>query len=154
MERATGRNREPSSDPQSLTWDRSVGEWRGAAPLSRRDDDQADVEGFPVMVRLAEVQHQIVHLSHRVDRIAEILDRVEQAIADGLSTTRASWRGGEEPFPHGVTARANPMTHPLTPFSVGSAIGDTGRDEALSTVRALFQQRRPWWQRLPDLLRG
>ena len=154
MERATGRNREPSSDPQSLTWDRSVGERRAFAPSSRRDDDHVDVEGFPVVVRLAEIQSQMAHLTQRVDRIVDLLDRVERAIADGLSATRGVWRGGDKPFPHGITGRANPMTHPLTPLSVRSAATDTGRDEVLSTVRALFQHRRPWWQRLPGLLRG
>ena len=112
-----------------------------------------DVESFPVMVRLSEVQGQIAALNRRLDRFGDTLERLEQALADG-ALARAAFRGAEGPFPQGVTARANPMTHPITPLTARAA-PDSGRDEALASVRALFtMRRRPWWQRLPDLLRG
>jgi len=117
------------------------------------DDEPMDVESFPVMLRLNEVQGQIAALNRRLDRFADTLERIEQVLCD-RSAPRASVCGAEEPVPQGVTARANPMTHPITPLSARVA-PDTGRDEALAGVRALFlMRRRPWWQRLPDLLRG
>jgi hypothetical protein len=140
------------SDDRSLTLDR-FGPSRGEiAVVEREDGEPVDVEGFPVMVRLGEVQAQIAALSRRLERFGDVLERMEQAIADG-ALARSGFRAGEEPFPQGVTARANPMTHQVTPLSARAA-PDSGRDEALASVRALFMRRRPWWQRLPDLLRG
>ena len=108
-------------------------------------DDDGETEEFPVMVRLGEVQYQIAALARRIEHLGETIDRLEQ----GVRLIRI----GEEPLRQGVTARANPMTHPVTPFSAPTTL-DTGRDEALASVRELFMRRRPWWQRLPDLLRG
>ncbi len=121
--------------------------------VAPEDDEPVDIESFPVMVRLGEVQGQIAALNRRLDRFADTLDRLERALSDP-AMARASFHDAEEPFPQGITARANPMTHPMTPLSARAA-PDSGRDEALASVRALFMmRRRPWWQRLPDLLRG
>ena len=59
-----------------------------------------------------------------------------------------------EPFPTGITARPNPMTHPLS--CVHPAV-DRPRDEVLDPVRELFLRhgrQRPWWRRLPVMQRG
>jgi hypothetical protein len=153
VERARGRDRGPAADDRSLTLDRRGPARSDLAVVDLEDDEPMDVESFPVMVRLSEVQSQIAALNRRLDRVGDVLERLDQAIRDGL-VARATTRGAEEPFPQGVTARANPMTHPVTPLSARAA-PDTGRDEALASVRALFtMRRRPWWQRLPDLLRG
>ena len=152
MERARGRDREGIDDGRPLELGRLGLARDDRLAFEAADDEPADVEGFPVMVRLGELQGQIGALARRMERFADVLDRLDQAIAGG-ALARASSRGADEPFPTGVTARANPMTHPVTPPSARTA-PDTGRDEALATVRALFTRRRPWWQRLPDLLRG
>lgn len=129
-------------------------ERRARPALTTPDDDQADVEGFPVMVRLGQIQGQMSYLNQRMERFAEALERLERSVSEALAGAAPTWRSADEPFPQGVTARANPMTHPLTPMSAHTP-QDNGRDEALNTVRALFlHRRRPWWQRLPDLLRG
>lgn len=57
-----------------------------------------------------------------------------------------------EPFPVGITARPNPMTHPCNgrrdPYSAA-------RDELLEPVRVLFKpRRRTWWNRLPMVARS
>lgn len=152
MERARGRDRGPADDGRALGWDRVASTRDEIALVEPEDDESVDVDGFPVMVRLTEIQHQLGALVRRMERFGEALERIEETIARG-ALARAG-RELDEPFRNGVTARANPMTHPVTPPSVRAPV-DTGREEALATVRALFaRSRRPWWQRLPDLLRG
>jgi hypothetical protein len=151
VERARGRDRGAVDEDRPLELGRFGSARDDRVAFDPAEDEPADVEGFPVMVRLGELQGQIGALARRMERFGEVLERLEQAIAGGAFARAA--RGADEPFPAGVTARANPMTHPVTPPSARTA-PDTGRDEALATVRALFTRRRPWWQRLPDLLRG
>jgi excisionase family DNA binding protein len=55
----------------------------------------------------------------------------------------------DEPFPPGITARPNPMTHPTSAFKPSR--GPSG-EELLQPVRHLFkreERRRSWWQKLP-----
>ncbi len=57
-----------------------------------------------------------------------------------------------DPFPVGITARPNPMTHPGTGRREPHA---TTRDELLEPVRTLFKpRRRNWWNRLPMVARS
>jgi hypothetical protein len=56
---------------------------------------------------------------------------------------------GYDRYPHGITARPNPMTHPSSVFT--PARGPAG-EELLQPVRHLFKRdepRRPWWQKIP-----
>jgi len=121
----------------------------GAVAIAQQDDVD-DAESFPVMVRLGEIRGEIGILTEQISRFGESLERLERTVGDGVLAARFAARGDTERFPAGVTARANPMTHPVTPMSARGPM-DTGRDEALETVRNLFMRRRPWWQRLPLL---
>lgn len=151
MERGSGRDQGAARDVASLAWDHAA-QGREEPPPTAPFDDAADLESFPVMARLGQVQRQIIALSDRIEQLGDLLERVEQAIG-GRALSSVGWHVDDRPFPQGVTARANPMTHPVTPPSTPRAL-DTGRDEALASVRALFTRRRPWWQRLPDLIKG
>lgn len=117
-------------------------------------EETLDLERFPVMVRLSEVQRQIGYLTQTVERFYQMLEHVEHRLAGGTLGVRGGLRGDDAPFAAGVTLRANPMTHPVTPISTPAERPES-REDTLAGVRALFlQPRRPWWQRLPQLLRG
>jgi hypothetical protein len=124
-----------------------------AETVAAAEDGAVDIERFPVMIRLSQIQGEIRSLAVRLDDLHTILERLERAGTGGLGLMRPVWQGVAEPIPYGITARANPMTHPVTPLSADRT-ADVGREEALAGVRALFLRRRSWWQRLPDLLRG
>lgn len=154
MERLSeqGLNLERGGDP--VDWERILEERRGYREPEPPDDAASELEAFPVMVRLSQVQSQIGYLTQTVERLSRTVERLERAVADGLIGFRQGARAGEFVAPLGVTARANPMTHPVTTPTTRAAF-DAGRDDALAGVRALFQApKRPWWERLSELLRG
>lgn len=153
MERVDDRIRTAERTADVAEWERSHDRFSEPHAFEFADDESVDLEGFPVMVRLSQVQSQIGYLTQTVERFSQTLERVERGLADGTLGPRGGWRSMDALAPTGITARANPMTHPLTPISTRTELG--GRDETLAGVRALFQPRsRPWWQRLPEILRG
>ena len=153
MERGDKRGWESEGESEPIDWELVLDQRREPSPEDMESEDGADLDAFPVMVRLSQVQSQIGYLTQTVERLSQTVERVERGLVDG-TIVRAGWRAAESPFPNGITARANPMTHPVTPLSVRPE-RDHSRDDALASVRALFvHSRRPWWQRLPDLLRG
>ena len=153
MERAEEPNRRREDSAEIVSWSRILEHRHNPGANMVRDDGAPEIDGFPVMVRLGQVQGQIAQLVQSVDQISRALHRLEQLVVAGEFNVRGTGQAAGAPFPVGITARANPMTHPLTPLSL-PIIADTSRDHALAPVRALFQRRRPWWQRLPDVLRG
>jgi hypothetical protein len=153
VERVDKRGREPEGEFEPIDWDLVLDQQRAPSPEPADNEDGVDLDAFPVMVRLSQVQSQIGYLTQTIERLSQTVERVERGLVDG-TIFRAGWRAAESPFPNGITARANPMTHPVTPLSIRPE-RDHSRDDALASVRALFtHSRRPWWQRLPDLLRG
>ena len=153
MERAEEPNRRREDSAEIVSRSRILEHRHNPGANMVRDDGAQAIDGFPVMVRLGQVQGQIAQLVQSVDQISRALHRLEQLVVAGEFNVRGSAQAACARFPVGITARANPMTHPLTPLSVPIA-ADTSRDDALAPVRARFQRRRPWWQRLPDVLRG
>jgi hypothetical protein len=153
VERVEKRGRESENGLEPIDWEQVLVQRGDPSPEVVEDEDGVDLDGFPVMVRLSQVQSQIAYLTQTVERLSQTVERVERGLVDG-TIVRAGWRAADTPFPSGITARANPMTHQVTPLSA-RAERDSSRDDALASVRALFAQtRRPWWQRLPELLRG
>ena len=155
MERAEHRNRGTNVMMEPVDW--QVVQGRRAGPLPRYGaDEAAEIESFPVMIRLGQIQGQLAVLTQRVERMSRVLEQVEREYGEG-GTARLSPRHADDDnpvVPYGITARPNPMTHPLTPLN-SAVIPENNRDDALAGVRALFAaRRRPWWQRLPDILRG
>jgi hypothetical protein len=150
VERIDQRPRGKETSPEPVEWPRGHEAQPEGWP-SGVEDDTADLDGFPVMVRLSQVQSQVAYLTQTVERMNQTIERLERGLADGTLGARAGWR---DPPPYGITARANPMTHPITPLSTRSSMTDHSREDALATVRALFNRPKPWWQRLPDLLKG
>jgi hypothetical protein len=147
VERA--KERFTDDEQGSSGWERistQIGDGLGPMALG---EDSAEIETFPVMIRLNEIRHEVMFLHQQMSQFGAVLNRMERIVGDGLVMAGASGRAANV-VPVGVTARANPMTHPVTPMS-SSRSHDNGRDEALASVRALFAsaQRRPWWQRLP-----
>lgn len=149
MERARERNRSTEPYQDQAGWDRIAAQVEdGLGPMAL-GEDAAEIETFPVMIRLNEIRHEVHALHQQISHFGSALDRMERIVGDGLIAARVSMQPiGVAPV--GITARANPMTHPITPMS-SSRSHDNGRDEALASVRALFvtARRRPWWQRLP-----
>lgn len=133
----------------------------------------------PPRSRTARLQEQVDRLTHAVDRLSMMVveqerERARAAAAQAPAQKPAPASQPEPvrvhrppaaratplpvavsvPFPAGITARPNPMTHPLDgPEPAHAAI----RDDLLEPVRALFKTeagRRAWWQRLPLVVRG
>ncbi len=153
MERVEKRGRESEDGFEPIDWEQVLEQRRDPSAEVVEDEDGVDLDAYPVMVRLSQVQSQIAYLTQTVERLSQTVERLERGLVDG-TIVRAGWRAADAPFPNGVTARANPMTHPVTPLSARTE-RDSSRDDALASVRALFvHTRRPWWQRLPELLRG
>ena len=127
---------------------------RKSAAAVDRVTEPVDIERFPVMIRLSQIQGEIRSLADRIEGIYDLLDRMPEPADGRVAAAPPIGSNTVDPIPPGITARANPMTHPVTPHSAGGST-ESGRDEVLANVRALFMmRRRPWWQRLPDLLRG
>jgi hypothetical protein len=148
VERIDQRARGKEGSPDPVEWPRAQDAQQESWPAV--EDEVVDLEGFPVMVRLSQIQSQVAYLTQTLERMNQTIERLERGLADGVLGARAPMR---EAVPYGVTARANPMTHPITPLSARS-VPDQSREDALASVRALFNPPKPWWQRLPDLLRG
>lgn len=152
VERVSEQGRNVEHD--AVEWERMHEARRDYHEPEPLDDTAADLEAFPVMVRLSQVQSQIGYLTQTVERLSQTVERLERALADGLIGLRHGARSSEPFAPTGVTARANPMTHPVTTPTTRAAF-DAGRDDALAGVRVLFQTpRRPWWERFSEHLRG
>lgn len=137
--------------------DWQVVQGRRAAPLPRfGTDEAAEIESFPVMIRLGQIQSQLAALTRTVERMGRALEQMEgdYRAAGPARVARPRDTDNGPVVPYGITARPNPMTHPLTPLN-SAVIPENNREDALASVRALFAtRRRPWWQRLPDILRG
>lgn len=128
-----------------------------------------DPPGSPARSRTMRLQEQVDRLTELVE---ELTARLVEARRDQEALMAALRRSVSEngpdreaeaeekvhppampgaevgPFPAGITARPNPMTHPA---SVISSWRFASREEALAPLRALLQpetRRGPWWQRL------
>jgi hypothetical protein len=151
VERAEHRNPGSDQTAEPVEWQRPLAAHEPA--LLHLVDEDAAVERFPVMVRLGQIQDQLAALTRSVERLERVVERLEQS---GTVAAPGRARAVESTalVPAGVTARPNPMTHPLTPLN-RAVVPDGSRDDVLAGVRQLFAtRRRSWWQRLPNLLRG
>lgn len=121
------------------------------APVEQVEPASAPVghTGAILLARMNEIAAEMVVLAQAVGQLNETVTRIErdvQLAARGRTPSGAA-------IPKGITSRPNPMTKPAMPLN-SRIMFDSGREEALLNVRALFQHRRPWWQRLPGLQRG
>lgn len=149
MERARERDRFTEAHEDAPAWDRISAQIEdGLGPMAL-GEEAGEIETFPVMIRLNEIRHEVLVLHQQMTHFGSMLDRMERIVGDGFVAARVAMQPvGVAPV--GITARANPMTHPITPMS-SIRSHDNGRDEALASVRSLFAtaRRRPWWHRLP-----
>jgi excisionase family DNA binding protein len=131
----------------------------------------SEPSGTPARSRTMRLQEQVDQLTEMVEVLTERLVEARQEQGALLAELRRSVLCAEavlpdgdevefsaaqqptaDPFPAGVTARPNPMTHPATVFNSWRL---TSREEALAPLRALLQpeSRGPWWQRLAPGMR-
>lgn len=158
MERAEERDRTPPADSGSDDEPSSAGRHvaqlhpvGALEPVLPYAPDAVEADGLPVMARLSQVLAQVGQLTDTVDHLNATIARLERTVAE-KSFAAGHWNS--KTVPRGITARPNPMTRSLTPLSAAQ-FSDNGREEALATVRTLFEPRRvPWWQKLPGLQRG
>ncbi len=125
-------------------------------PLSRAARLQAQVEQLTGTVDrltalLADADRERAHLKDQLGWLDEASNG--QARARSLPERSAAPESTQVVEPETavefvpVTARPNPMTHPVEVFP---PLGRSNRDELLLPVRELFRSRqRAWWKRLP-----
>jgi len=121
--------------------------WHGRLVPGVRVTPEQPVGGGPS--RMAQLQEQVERLSHTVRFLAALVTELSQdRIAarqkeDSLPPAPQASPGERVPF--GITARPNPMTHPLSALE---PVHVPSREEALAPTRSLFTRptRRTWWQ--------
>jgi excisionase family DNA binding protein len=126
-----------------------------------------DPPGSPARSRTMRLQAQVDRLTQAIEVLTDRLieaEREHAQLREELQQVTSPAPAGAQPpvapevaadpFPAGITARPNPMTHPATVLPPARALS---RDEALAPLRALFEpesRRGAWWQRLAPTLRG
>ncbi len=139
---------------------------RGGREVTRVRLPEA-LPGCPIpRSRTAQLQEQVDRLTQTVQHLSILLAEAErdrsarrieqrQRIATTPRLPRPTTpEPADEPFPPGITARPNPMTHPATELR---SCRSASRDDLLEPVRELFRREprhRAGWLKLPLVSRS